>query len=261
MRKFSKMCIYLIVIALLPYATSTAQTTKDSTSNKKNDSAWSCEIDEEMPMFPGGPAELKKYLKESIRYPQQAIDDKAEGKVIVGFVIYDDGMIGEAKIEKSVHDALDREALRIVNSMPRWSPGKMKGKPVKYKYRVPINFELPKATTNEKVFVDVEQMPMFPGGPAAMKEFIVKNTRYTAEMKKKGINGRVVVGFIVNEDGYISDTHVVKGIEPLFDQEALRVVRLMPRWVPGQQNGKKVKVRYNVPLKFMPASQNLPKVR
>ena len=261
MRKFSKMCIYLIVIALLPYATSTAQTTKDSTSNKKNDSALSCEIDEEMPMFPGGPAELKKYLKESIRYPQQAIDDKAEGKVIVGFVIYEDGTIGEAKIEESVHDALDREALRIVNSMPRWSPGKMKGKPKNTKYRVPINFELPKETTDKMCFEMVEQIPMFPGGPAAMKEFIVKNTRYTAEMKKKGINGRVVVSFVVNEDGYISDTHVVKGIDPLFDQEALRVVRLMPRWVPGQQNGKKVKVRYNVPLNFMPASQNLPKVR
>ena len=244
------MCIYLIVIALLPYATSTAQTTKDSTSNKKNDSAWSCEIDEEMPMFPGGPAELKKYLKESIRYPQQAIDDKAEGKVIVGFVIYEDGFIGEAKIEKSVHDALDREALRIVNSMPRWSPGKMKGKPVKYKYRVPINFELPKATTNEKVFTDWDEPPMFPGGPAALRNFLIKNTKYPTSLQKDGIQGRVLVSFIVNTNGKISDINVVESVHPALDKEAIRVMKKMPKWSPGIVDGEKVRVRYRLPFNF-----------
>ena len=250
MRTYSKLWFCLIVsVLLLPITVANAQKKKDQVAQeKKSDMIF--ENYEEMPMFPGGPAALKTYLKESIRYPQEALNQKAEGRVIVEFVVYDDGTIGEAKIEKPVHNALDQEAMRIVYSMPRWSPKKVNGKAEKCKYRVAIDFKLPDKATSEKVFDVVEQMPMFPGGPAAMKEYIATNVKYPDECKGTGLRGRVVVSFIVNEDGSLSDIKVAHPTNPAFDKEAMRVVSIMPKWVPGQQNGKIVKVRYNVPVNF-----------
>ncbi len=96
----------------------------------------------------------------------------------------------------------------------------------------------------------VEQMPQFPGGPAALMEYLSKNIRYPEEAHKKNIQGRVIVTFVVEKDGSIADARVVRSIDPLLDAEALRVVNSMPNWTPGIQRGKAVRVKYTIPVTF-----------
>ena len=102
----------------------------------------------------------------------------------------------------------------------------------------------------EKVFDVVEQMPSFPGGPSALMEWLSNNVKYPVVAQENGVQGRVVVSFVVERDGSITDVKVVRGVDPSLDKEASRVVRAMPRWIPGKQNGSAVRVKYNVPGAF-----------
>ncbi len=97
---------------------------------------------EEKPEFPGGDAALLKFLSQNIKYPVVAIENGIVGKVTVGFVVNKDGSISDAKILRGVDPALDKEALRVVYSLPKWKPGKQSGKPVRVSFSVPINFVL-----------------------------------------------------------------------------------------------------------------------
>jgi protein TonB len=105
------------------------------------------------------------------------------------------------------------------------------------------------ATDKNTVFTIVEQMPVFKGD---VTKFIVNHVKYPAIEQQKGIQGTVYINFIVEQDGSISNVKVLKGVEngPGLDAEALRVVSLMKRWEPGMQNGKKVRVAYNLPIRF-----------
>ena len=102
----------------------------------------------------------------------------------------------------------------------------------------------------KKVYDVVEQMPSFPGGMKAMMDYLARNIRYPANAKNDLIQGRVILQFIVDKKGRLSDVKVVKSVEPYLDAEAVRVVKSMPRWNPGMQNGKAVKVRYTLPVTF-----------
>lgn len=99
-------------------------------------------IVEEMPEFPGGDLELRKFIAQSVKYPISAQEKKIQGKVFITFIVEKDGSIGDAKIVRSVDPALDQEALRVVKSLPKWKPGKQKGATVRVSYTIPINFKL-----------------------------------------------------------------------------------------------------------------------
>lgn len=101
-----------------------------------------------------------------------------------------------------------------------------------------------------KVFDVVEQMPSFPGGNSALMQYLANNIKYPVVAQENGVQGRVVVSFVVERDGSITDVNVVRGVDPSLDREAQRVVRSMPRWNPGKQNGQAVRVKYNVPVSF-----------
>lgn len=107
----------------------------------------------------------------------------------------------------------------------------------------------PDPETNE-VFGVVEQMPAFCGGDAALRKYLAENTHYPEEAKEEGVQGRVVVNFVVEKDGSITDVKVVRGIDPLLDKEAVRVVKTMPKWIPGKQSLVPVRVRYVLPVSF-----------
>ena len=100
------------------------------------------------------------------------------------------------------------------------------------------------------VFDVVEEMPQYPGGAEALLEFLNQNVQYPEEAEKAGIQGRVIATFVVEKDGSVSNAKVVKSVDPLLDAEALRVISAMPKWKPGKQNGKVVRVKYTVPLSF-----------
>ena len=103
---------------------------------------------------------------------------------------------------------------------------------------------------NDMVFDVVEVMPQVPGGQIAMLQYLMKNIKYPEQAVKEGIQGRVTVRFIVEKDGSISDVKPVLSVHPLLNKEAVRVVKSMPKWTPGKQNGKPVRVRFNLPVMF-----------
>jgi protein TonB len=107
----------------------------------------------------------------------------------------------------------------------------------------------PEPPKNE-IFEFVEQMPEFPGGDDALSAYLSKNIKYPKQANEQGISGRVVINFVVNENGDIADVKVARGIGCGCDEEAMRVVRSMPNWRPGKQNGKAVRVSYSLPITF-----------
>ncbi|NPD81402.1 energy transducer TonB [Palleniella muris] len=110
--------------------------------------------------------------------------------------------------------------------------------------------EPPKHEEENKVFDVVEQMPAFPGGPAALMQYLSSHVKYPAVAEENGISGRVTVQFVVERDGSVTDVKTMKSVDPSLDREAERVVKSMPKWIPGKQNGAPVRVKYFVPVVF-----------
>ena len=108
----------------------------------------------------------------------------------------------------------------------------------------------PPKVEEEKVFDVVEQMPAFPGGNTALMKFLNENIHYPVVAQENGVQGRVVVSFVVERDGHITDVQIARSVDPSLDKEAQRVVKSMPKWIPGKQNGSAVRVKFNVPVSF-----------
>lgn len=108
----------------------------------------------------------------------------------------------------------------------------------------------PKPEVATKVFDVVEEMPSFPGGQGALMKYLASNIKYPVVAQENGVQGRVIVSFVVERDGSISDVKVARSVDPSLDREAQRVVKSMPRWSPGKQNGSTVRVKYTVPVVF-----------
>ncbi|WP_028898563.1 energy transducer TonB [Prevotella sp. HJM029] len=108
----------------------------------------------------------------------------------------------------------------------------------------------PKEEVTQKVFDVVEVMPSFPGGQAALLQYLNSHVKYPVVAQENGIQGRVTISFVVERDGSITDVKVARSVDPSLDKEAARVVSSMPRWTPGKQNGSAVRVKFNVPVVF-----------
>lgn len=122
------------------------------------------------------------------------------------------------------------------------------GQKVEVKY-VPVQIQ--EVEPEEQVIFDVvENMPEFPGGMAALMQYLGKNIKYPTIAQENGTQGRVIVQFVVNKDGSIVDPKVVRSVDPYLDKEAIRVISAMPKWKPGMQRNKPVRVKYTVPVSF-----------
>ncbi len=119
---------------------------------------------------------------------------------------------------------------------------------VDIKYVAPVVEE--EEPEEAEIFMVVEEMPEFPGGMAECLKFLGKNIKYPTIAQENGVQGRVIVQFVVNQDGSIVDPVVVRSVDPYLDKEALRVIKTMPKWKPGKQRGKAVRVKYTVPVTF-----------
>ena len=220
------------------------------------------QVVEEQPMFPGGMQEMMKFLQQNIKYPKEAQEQGKQGRVIVQFVVNKDGSITGDSVVRSVDPLLDAEALRVVRSMPNWTPGKQRGKEVRVRFTLPVSFRLDGGTDNpvmiqatveksgDEIFQVVEDQPEFPGGMEALMKHLSKEIKYPKEAQDKGTQGRVIVQFVVRKDGSITDAKIMKPVDPLLDAEALRVVSEMPNWIPGKQRGEAVNVRFTLPVMF-----------
>jgi TonB family protein len=211
-------------------------------------------IVEEMPLFPGGEHAMYMHLVQNIQYPQAAMADSAQGVCYVSFVVGPDGVMRNVKVMRAPHPALGEEALRVLGTMPAWTPGKQGGQAVNVQMTLPVRFTLrldaPPDPEPEVSYTLVDSMPEFPGGEAALRAYLKENIQYPEALIKKGLGGTVYVTYEVFKDGSIRDAKVLKGVHPLIDAEAIRVINAMPLWKPGQQRGKPVRVQFTLPIRF-----------
>lgn len=229
---------------------------------------------EKMPQYPGGEAELMKYVATHIRYPEAAAKAQTQGRVVAQFVVEKDGSIGDVNVIRSVSPECDEEAKRVIKSLPKFTPGTVGGKPVAVWYTLPITFRLTsgnsktaEATSNaaksapsdvsdaaaqsgEQVFTVVEVKPQFPGGEAALLKYVGEHLNYPKEAYEKNIQGRVIVQFVVKSDGAVGQVKVIRSVDPLLDAEAKRVISSLPKFTPGMVGGKPVSVWYTLPVTF-----------
>ena len=112
---------------------------------------------------------------------------------------------------------------------------------------------------SDGVYLMPDQLPEFPGGIQAMMKFLSTNIKYPVEAQKKGVSGRVIVQFVIMEDGTLDQAKVIRGVDPLLDEEALRVVKSMPKWKPGMDRGEAVKVRFTAPIMFNLSKKDTPR--
>lgn len=216
------------------------------------------------PMFPGGSGAMESFISTSLKYPREAAEKDIQGLVVYNFVVELDGTLSDFEIMHRAHPLLDAEALRIIKSMPPWRPAVYKGNNVRARNYVPMYFKLnknaPRSTSssaqrrkvvpldpNEEIFTIVDKMPQFPTGEEGLGKFISEYMRYPSSAEE-GVEGRILCSFIVRKDGAISNIEVVNGLDRDLDNEALRVLSMMPKWTPGMNGNEPVNVKCILPI-------------
>lgn len=214
---------------------------------------------DQKPSFNGGDVkEFSKWICSQLIFPVKAREKGITGRVMVQFIVLADGSVSNARVIKSVDPSLDQEAIRVVSSSPKWEPGMINGNPVNVAMSIPVSFMLispapaPVQPSEEAVpFQVVDQKPSFKGGDAnKFSKWVNSHLVYPVDAKEKNIQGRVTLQFTIEADGRVTNVKVLKSAHPSLDQEAVRVVSSSPKWNPGMQNGKPVKVTYTFPVFF-----------
>lgn len=233
------------------------------------------------PLFTGGTAEMTKFITSSLQYPAKAAEENKQGLVVYQFTVETDGTLTDFELLHRAGEELEAEALRIIKSMPPWRPGKNKGQTVRTKSYVPMYFKLNKnaeartrvakagaqsygkkdeEVKNSEIYSIVDVMPKYPHGERELAGFIAHNMRYPKEARQQGVEGRVLCSFIVSSDGSISNIEIVQGLHSELDTEAVRVLSLMSKWVPGERNGERVNVKCLLPIDFTIDEEPIPTV-
>ena len=212
-----------------------------------------------------GLQDLISYLGNNIRLSEETEEKGVQGKLLMKLIFNEKGELKESQVLEGVDPAIDAEALRVVKSIPRSIAEKLRGDTVAMCFPIPFKFAIapkkegmklsdPVVSIGEKeadnVYDMVKQAPQFPGGSKAMREYLKTNMRYPQIAKENGIQGRVILQFVVDETGKVRDPRILRSVDPALDAEAIRLVEAMPLWTPGKQDGKAVAVRFTVPVVF-----------
>lgn len=199
------------------------------------------------PQFPGGDKELFKYLKKNVHYPKDAFYKGIHGRVTIQFTVDTSGALNDILVLRGIAGgaALDSEALRVVRMMPKFRPAQRLGKAVPAKYYLPVNFSL-----SDIPEVTKSVPPAYPGGDAAEEEFLASNMVYPVKAKRKKVEGTAIIRVKIGTDGSLllpkPETLIGYGIE----EEALRVVMLMPNWIPETHDGHPVEKEVRIRVVF-----------
>jgi len=195
-----------------------------------------------MPVFPGGSIELLSYIESELVYPEHARSANINGIINVDFVVEKDGNVSNVTVNNSLGYGCDVAAAKVILRSPKWEPGYYSGKPARVLLSVPVTFK--------SFYKIVEQMPDFPGGRKELIKYISQNLIYPEEAMEKQLEGQVIVNFLVESNGVLSNVKVVSSMGSGCDEEALRLVNNMPDWSPGKKHGKPVPVQYNLAVEF-----------
>lgn len=172
--------------------------------------------------------------------------------MVIQFIVDKKGKLLDQKVLKGVSTEIDAEALRVVGLMPQWQPGLQKGQKVNVKFILPIRFSLDGEVV-PKIPTEPMPAPTFRGGHEELSKYVANNLRYPTEARQKGIEGTVFVRFMIESDGSVSNAKLFEGMKGIgygCEEEALRVVRSMPKWNPAPQTGKQDTMTMILPIQF-----------
>jgi TonB family protein len=220
---------------------------------------------EQMPVPPGGIQITLQHIQNHLHYPAQALEKRVEGRVFVGFVVDATGQVQQARVLKGLGFGCDEEALRIIQQMPAWTPGKQNGRAVSVAYTLPVIFRLPELAP-EPAAESAYLGAAYPGGPTALRAYL-NSAPWPADYPAAAQPVRVFVHFVVDETGQVKD---VQPIGPLPAAEAKRLhqrptlpalpaalvqaavarVAAMPAWAPARKQGAALASEYTVPVVF-----------
>lgn len=226
----------------------------------------------------GGVEGYAQYLADNQQYPTAALQRGAAGTVEVTFVVEKSGVISNVAASKPLDPALDAEAIRLIKGGPKWTPAQHKGQKVRQRVSVPISFQIPMGaggpapatepaaapsaapagapapagnTSKTGATIVTPDQPARPvGGTEAFFEWIQKNQQYPALARQRKIEGKVMVEFIIQKDGSLTDAKVVKPLGSGLDQEALRLIKVAPKWNPASYQGQPMKQKMVLPVLF-----------
>lgn len=184
------------------------------------------------------------------KYPVEATAAGIEGWAHVSFTVEPDGTVSNIKPKGTTNPLLGNALAEVIKTSPLWEPPKNPEMNEPFTSEITAKFSLPDKIGGGEVFVVVENMPVYPGGDEALFKFIYENVKYPPEAIERGIQGKVILRFMIASNGSVEDITVVRGVDPLVDAEAVRVMSIMPDWTPGTQGGKPVNVWYSVPISF-----------
>ncbi len=254
---------------------------------------------EDKPSFPGCEANKDKsfqatcaeekmfeFIYANLKYPISAQEKGVQGKVYIKFIVEKDGTITNAEIVRDIGEGCGEEGLRLVKMMPKWNPGKQRGKPVVVQFNLPISFALANGqpvkpnieemmdanlilqsatATEDAIYKKTAEAPVFWGcnehsrgsglstkcSDGNMKRFIRQEMKYPKIAKKNDIEGTVKITAVIEKDGSLSHEAIQKDIGWDCGEEALRIVKLMPKWTPATHRGKPVRVQVIIPVEFV----------
>ncbi len=238
-----------------------------------------------MPAFPGCDVadqactkqKMMDYVRENLTFPKAAKAAEVGGLALVSFTVEKNGSFSNVHLLKDPGHGMGAEAMRVVEAMGgkkmKWTPGREDGEKMRVQMTLPVSFsmDMPEKVGSKQVVASskepevydiVEEMPRFAGcdtlsGSEAQQctfkkliEYIQADMKYPAAAKAEKVEGRVLTSFIVSKEGKITDAEILEGLHEACDQEALRLVKAMPTWLPGKKDGKEVNVRMKMPFQF-----------
>lgn len=201
-------------------------------------------IVDQLPEFSGGKEALLKFLAQNLNMPYTDADRKVYGQVMVKFVVFKDGTIGNIGIMKSLAPAADEEAIRVVKAMPKWIPGQLKGADVNVEMGLPIRFDYVAIATLEKdklICDGVDKAAKFPGEEQALFRYMAQNIEYPKLAKYNKTQGNVMVQFFIEKDGSVTHPEISSGLADGINEEVIRMLNKMPKWEPSLLDGEPVR--------------------
>jgi len=227
---------------------------------------------------------MLNFIYQNLKYPKEAAAQNIEGTTVVQFTVEKDGSITNEKVVRQIGGGCEEAVKNILSQMPNWIPGRQKGQAVRVQYTLPVVFKLTddsvtdaetrdarleksgdkNATNAADVFKVVEEMPRFPGcedidgsiqqkeecAKAKLLEYIYTHIKYPKAAKNQNVEGVSIVKMIIEKDGSVSSTEIVRDPGAGIGQESKRVIEGMPQWIPGKQNGQAVRVQYVLPISY-----------
>ncbi len=236
---------------------------QDTTSSPLNEAEQQAELTraldalaaDVLPQFPRGEEAMAAWIHSHLNIPFVDLRNDSTVMVYVDFLVERTGYLTDIAIKYPGIRQLDKEVVQLFKGMPRWKPGLLNGKPVDLRMTLPLRITIPNSLRKpaDVATPAVQSLPQFEGGGQALRYYVKRNMRYPKEAKTAGITGAVTVEFLILANGRVGNPSTVGEVVGYgLEEEAMRLVEKMPKWIPAKLDGKPVATKHQIVIRFEP---------